>query len=172
MQFYITRAFCSFSFYLNANGFMTWKCLFPFNACVLGPNRFSGRTTISSASEQVSYLYSLSFKRSGSVRALKCKRLPTELINFAHGGSRDEVSQWELNKSIQEHAMATKFLSSNRFMRPLFQIWKQRYAATIHSSLQPYNALNVIPPWLHPPRSRICWQLFFETKKMMNWTWR
>ena len=53
----------------------------------------SGQTTISSASEQVSDLYSLSFKRSDSVRALTYKYLPTELINFAHGGLRDEVSQ-------------------------------------------------------------------------------
>ena len=53
----------------------------------------SGRTTISSASEQVSDLHSVSFKRSDSVRALTYKRLPTELINFAHGGSRDEMGQ-------------------------------------------------------------------------------
>ena len=56
-----------------------------FNTCVLGPNH-EGRTTISSATEQVSDLYSQSFKRSDSVRALTYKRLPTELINFAHGG--------------------------------------------------------------------------------------
>ena len=61
----------------------------------------SGRTTISLASEQVSDLYSVSFKRSDSVRALTYKRFPTVLIHFAHGGARDEVSQWELNKNIQ-----------------------------------------------------------------------
>ena len=64
--------------------------------CVLGPNReaiYSGRTTISLASEQVSDLYSVSFKRSDSVRALTYKRLLTVLIHFAHGGARDEVSQ-------------------------------------------------------------------------------
>ena len=61
----------------------------------------SGRTTISLASEQVSDLYSVSLKRSDSVRALTYKRLPTVLIHFAHGGARDEVSQWELNKNIQ-----------------------------------------------------------------------
>ena len=61
----------------------------------------SERTTISLASEQVSDLYSVSFKRSDSVRALTYKRLPTVLIHFAHGGARDEVSQLELNKNIQ-----------------------------------------------------------------------
>ena len=53
----------------------------------------SGQTTISLASEHVSDLYSVSFKRSDSVRALTYKRLPTVLIHFAHGGSHDEVSQ-------------------------------------------------------------------------------
>ena len=53
----------------------------------------SGRTTISLASEQVSDLYSVSFKRSDSVRTLTYKWLLTVLINFAHGGARDEVSQ-------------------------------------------------------------------------------
>ena len=53
----------------------------------------SGRTTINLASEQVSDLYSVSFKRSDSVRALTYKRLPTVLIYFSYGGARDEVSQ-------------------------------------------------------------------------------
>ena len=57
------------------------------------PAVLSGRTTISLASEQVSDLYSVSFKRSDSVRALTYKLLPTVLIHFAHGGARDEVSQ-------------------------------------------------------------------------------
>ena len=88
-----------------------WLLLKLFITCVLGPNRFavrgsvrsvrSGRTTISLASEQVSDLYSVSFKRSDSVRALTYKRLLTVLIHFAHGGARDEMSQWELNKHIQ-----------------------------------------------------------------------
>ena len=74
----------------------------------------SGRTTISSAWQQVPDLYSVSFKRLDSIRALTYKRWPTELINnFAHGGSRDEVSQWELNKNIQELAMADVFVTES-----------------------------------------------------------
>ena len=76
---------------------ITWvlviaRSINPENPLLSGSVR-SRRTTVSSPSEQVSDLYSVSFKRSDSVRALTYNRLSTELINFTNGGSYDEVSQ-------------------------------------------------------------------------------
>ena len=149
------------------------------NTCILGRSGSvrSARTTINSASEQVSDLYSVSFKRSDSVREWTYKRLPTELINFAHGGSRDQVSQWELNKNIQ---MADVFVIESIHGTTVSNLKTAVCSQNTYicSSVQPQNALKVIPLDYTPPRSREFVEKkyvenhFFETKKMMKWTWR
>ena len=95
----------------------------------------SGRTTISLAYEQVSDLYSVSFKRSDSCQSINIQALTdcTDPFCSWRGTWRSEPMRTQ-----QKHPKSLQWpttLSSNRFMGPLFQIWKQRYAAKIHRLL-------------------------------------
>ena len=130
-----------------------FQCRKIHSTCVLGPNRERS-------------IRDESFKRLDSVRALTYKRWPTELINnFAHGGSRDEVSQWELNKNTQELAMTDVFVIESIHGTTVSNLKTAVCSQnTLYIAVYSHKMLLRLFPLVAPPRN--------EKDDEMTWTWR
>ena len=79
---------------------------------------------------------------------------------------------WELNKNMLQQQPTSKrmqwltSLSSNRFMGPLFQIWKQRYATKIHSSY--LLSVTSVQPQKVIPLEEVFLKKYVRNEKMIS----